>query len=122
MGTMRAIPCNPNRGRRYRVGDFISIMKEEVDIEAAQEVARTLFHNIKQFLCVGYLRIYVDDESLCPLKEYDVQRETIHQLVLFVLKKYDSHITMTFFPELLAFQRVIGANATTLYKYNARRR
>ena len=91
-------------------------MKEDVDIEAAQEVARTLFHNIKQFLCVGYLRIYEDDGSLCPLDEYDAQRQTVHQLVLFVLKKYNTHITMTFTPELLAFQRGIGPNATTHYK------
>ena len=101
---MQPVRLFPNRGRRYRVGNIISIAKENLDVDQVQGQVKNLFHGRKQFLCVGYLPIYNDGE-LCTFVNQDSQRGTSDKLVLFVLKKYDSQVSMTFTDETLEFQR-----------------
>ena len=101
---MQPVRCFPNRDRGYRVGDYISIAKTYLYVDQAQGQAKNLFNGIKQFLCIGYLPIN-DDGEMCPLKNHDSQRDTSGILILFVLKKYGSKVSMTFTDETLEFQR-----------------
>ena len=98
---MAAIPLGADRYGRRRTSNFIALLHTDINEDHAWQQALGLYEEARQILCKGLLPI---DEN-GRLLPFNVAAPEEHHLatILFCLKKYDSDVRLTVYPNDLTF-------------------